>query len=340
MCRLNVLKIMGLGLIVLVLLNSTTLGAQKKVVIKIATIAPDGSAWMQLFNELNADLKAKTDNRIRFRIYPGGVLGDEKDMLRKMYIGQIHGAALLAPGLSTIMKGVNVTQVPFLFETYDEVDYVLTKMDAFFKKGFENKGYVLMGWSEGGFVRMMSTVPINTLSDLKKAKVWTWSDAPIAQAIFDEAKISAIPLSIPDVLLGLQTDMIQVVYAPPAGAISLQWFVRTKYMTDVPLMYLAGGIVIKKQVLNAIPKADLQLMTESIDRYMTKMKDVIRKQNHEAITVMEKHGMKILKPAREEIEKFKSLSNAAMKRLGNKVLSKDVLNVVYGHLQAYRKEKK
>jgi len=331
---------MGLGLMVLLFLNSTTLGAQKKVVIKIATIAPDGSAWMQLFNELNADVKAKTDNRVRFRIYAGGVLGDEKDMLRKMYIGQIHGAALLAPGLSTLMKAVNVTQVPFLFETYDEVDYVLTKMDAFFKKGFEDKGYVLMGWSEGGFVRMMSTVPINTLSELKKAKVWTWADAPIAQAIFDEANISAIPLSIPDVLLGLQTDMIQVVYAPPAGAISLQWHVRTKYMTDVPLMYLAGGIVIKKKVLNAIPKADLQLLTESIDSYMTKIKDVIRKQNHEAITVMEKHGVKILKPAREEIQKFKSLSNAAMQRLGNKVLSKDVLNEVYGHLEAYRKEKK
>ena len=331
---------MGLGLIVLVLLSSTTLGAQKKVVIKIATIAPDGSAWMQLFNELNADLKAKTDNRVRFRIYAGGVLGDEKDMLRKMYIGQIHGAALLAPGLATLMKEVNVTQVPFLFETYDEVDYVLTKMDAFFKKGFEDKGYVLMGWSEGGFVRIISTVPINTLSELKKAKVWTWADAPIAQAIFDEANISAIPLSIPDVLLGLQTDMIQVVYAPPAGALSLQWHVRTKYMTDVPLMYLAGGIVIKKKVLNAIPKADLQLMTESIDSYMTKMKDVIRKQNQEAITVMEKHGVKILKPAREEIQKFKSLSNAAMQRLGNKVLSKDVLNEVYGHLEAYRKEKK
>jgi len=340
MGRLNVLKIMGLGLMVLLFLNSTTLGAQKKVVIKIATIAPDGSAWMQLFNELNADVKAKTDNRVRFRIYAGGVLGDEKDMLRKMYIGQIHGAALLAPGLATLMKEVNVTQVPFLFETYDEVDYVLTKMDAFFKKGFEDKGYVLMGWSEGGFVRMMSTVPINTLSELKKAKVWTWADAPIAQAIFDEANISAIPLSIPDVLLGLQTDMIQVVYAPPAGAISLQWHVRTKYMTDVPLMYLAGGIVIKKKVLNAIPKADLQLLTESIDSYMTKIKDVIRKQNHEAITVMEKHGVKMLKPAREEIQKFKSLSNAAMKRLGNKVLSKDVLNEVYGHLEAYRKEKK
>lgn len=340
MGRLNVLKIMGLGLMVLLFLNSTTLGAQKKVVIKIATIAPDGSAWMQLFNELNADVKAKTDNRVRFRIYAGGVLGDEKDMLRKMYIGQIHGAALLAPGLSTLMKAVNVTQVPFLFETYDEVDYVLTKMDAFFKKGFEDKGYVLMGWSEGGFVRMMSTVPINTLSKLKKAKVWTWSDAPIAQAIFDEANISAIPLSIPDVLLGLQTDMIQVVYAPPAGAISLQWHVRTKYMTDVPLMYLAGGIVIKKKVLNAIPKADLQLLTESIDSYMTKIKNVIRKQNHEAITVMEKHGVKILKPVREEIQKFKSLSNAAMQRLGNKVLSKDVLNEVYGHLEAYRKEKK
>lgn len=340
MGRVNVLRILGLGIIILALLSSTTLGAQKKLVIKIATIAPDGSAWMKVFSELNADLKAKTDNRVRFRIYPGGVLGDEMDMLRKMHIGQIHGAALLAPGLSTLMKDINVTQVPFLFETYDEVDYVMAKMETFFKQGFEDKGYVLMGWSEGGFVRMMSTVPINTLTELKKAKVWTWEEAPIAQAIFDEAKISAIPLSIPDVLLGLQSDMIQVVYAPPAGAISMQWFVRTKYMTDVPLMYLAGGIVIKKRILNKIDKADLKIMTETIDRHMIKLKDVIRKQNQEAITVMEKHGVTILKPTREEIEKFKTLSNRAMQRLGNKEMSKDVLKELYGHLEAYRKGKK
>ena len=340
MSKLNILRIMSLGLIACALLNSTSFGAEKKIVIKLATIAPEGSAWMRVFNELNADLKAKTENRVRFRIYPGGVLGDEKDMLRKMFIGQIHGAALLAPGLSTLMRDVNVTQVPFLFETYDEVDYVLSQMEAHFKKGFEDKGYVLMGWSEGGFVRMMSTVPINTLSELIKAKVWTWEEAPIAQAIFDEAKISAIPLSIPDVLLGLQSDMIQVVYAPPAGAISLQWFVRTKYMTDVPLMYLAGGIVIKKRVLSKISKTDLQIMSETIDHHMIKLKDVIRKQNQEAMAVMEKHGVKILKPTREEIDKFKTLSNKAMQRLANDEMSKDVLNEVYGHLEAYRKDKK
>ena len=340
MGRVNELRILGLGIIILALLSSTTLGAQKKLVIKIATIAPDGSAWMKIFSELNADLKAKTDNRVRFRIYPGGVLGDEMDMLRKMHIGQIHGAALLAPGLSTLMKDINVTQVPFLFETYDEVDYVMAKMENFFKKGFEDKGYVLMGWSEGGFVRMMSTVPINTLTELTKAKVWTWEEAPIAQAIFDEAKISAIPLSIPDVLLGLQSDMIQVVYAPPAGAISMQWFVRTKYMTDVPLMYLAGGIVIKKRILNKIAKADLKIMTETIDSHMIKLKDVIRKQNQEAIAVMEKHGVTILKPTREEIEKFKTLSNRAMQRLGDEEMSKDVLKELYGYLEDYRKGKK
>ena len=340
MGRLSVLKIMGLGVIVLILLNTTTLGAQKNVVIKIATLAPDGSAWMKVFNELNEDLKARTDNRVSFRIYPGGVLGDEKDMLRKMMIGQIHGAVLSAPGLSTIVKAMNVTQVPFLFETYGEVDYVLTKMDGFFKKAFEDKGYALLGWSEGGFVRLMSTVPINTLSDLKQSKVWTWEEAPIAQAIFDEANISAVPLSIPDVLLGLQTDMIQVVYAPPAGAISLQWFVKTKYLTDVPLMYLAGGIVVKKQILTSISKADMQVMTESIDRYMIKLTKVIRKQNQEAIQVMEKHGVQILNPTREEIEKFKALSSKAMQRLGNEDLPKEILKEVYGYLETYRKEKK
>ena len=340
MRKIVVIKMIGIGFFVLFLINSAVIGAQKGVVIKIATLAPEGSAWMQVFNELNAEVMAKTQKTVRFRIYPGGVLGDETDMLRKMQIGQIHGAALSAPGLSMIFREVDVFQVPFLFETYDEVDHLLIKMDAFLREGLEKNGYVLLGWSEAGFVRLMSTIPVTTLSGLKKLKVWTWADAPMAKTIFDEAQISAIPLSIPDVLLGLQTGLVEVVYAPPAGAISLQWFTRVKYIIDVPLIYLAGGIVIKKNVYEKIPRAARDMMMESIKNHLAKLKTVIRKQNREAIHVMEKHGVKILIPSGEEVEKWKRLSNKAMQRLGRKDLSKKVLDEALTYLEQYRKVKK
>jgi TRAP-type C4-dicarboxylate transport system substrate-binding protein len=220
--------------------------------IKIATLAPEGSSWINTFHAIDAEVRAKTDKQIGFKFYPGGVLGDEKDMLRKMHIGQIHAAALTSAGLSAIFSEMDVFQIPFLFESHSEVDYIIEEMDAFFQKGIDENGYILLGWSEGGFVRLMSTTPIATLDDLRRAKVWTWEDSPMTKVIFDQANVSAIPLSVPDVLVGLQTGLVDVVYAPPSGAIVLQWFTKTKYMTDVNLIYLIGGLVMQKNLFHKL----------------------------------------------------------------------------------------
>ena len=326
-------------LVLLLLIATAGNAAAKTTVIKLATLAPEGSAWTEIFSNLNTELKEKTNNGVRLKIYPRGFLGDEKDMIRKMYVGQIHGAVLTSAGLSTIFSEMDVFQIPFLFKTYDEVDYVLDKMDRFFKKGFEDKGYILPAWTEGGFIRLMSTKPMASLDDLKKAKVWTWEDAPMAKAIFDEAGISAIPLSLPDVQVGLQTGLVEVVYAPPSGAISLQWFTKTKFMTDLPLMYLIGGIVIKKNIFKKLPSDHRQILLELCSKYMDQLKLVVRQENQDAIKVMSKHGVKLIQPSKEEIKEFKEVSSRAMNRQIGKSFSKKIKDEVIGYVEEYRKSK-
>jgi len=326
----------GIALVALLPIFTGGNAAAKTTVIKLATLAPEGSAWIEIFNDLNVELKEKTNNGVRLKIYPGGVLGDEKDMIRKMFVGQIHGAVLTSAGLSSIFHEMDVFQIPFLFKTYDEVDYVLKKTDGFFKKGFEDKGYILPAWSEGGFIRLLSTKPIASLDALRNAKIWTWEDAPMAKAIFKEAGISAIPLSLPDVLVGLQTGLVEVVYAPPSGAISLQWFTKTKFMTDVPLMYLIGGIVIKKSVFKKLSPAHRQTLLGLSAKYMDQLKLVIRKENQEAIRVMSKHGVKLIRPSEEQINEFKDISTRAMNRQIGKSFSKKVKDEVSGYVEEYR----
>ncbi len=331
--------ILGCCFLIPLLFGASAWGA-KKHVIKIATLAPEGSAWMQTFQQLKTEVSEKTGGSVQLKIYAGGVLGDEKDMLRKMHIGQIQGAVLSAPGLANIFKDLDVFQIPFLFNSYEEVDYILGSMDAYFREGLASSGYILMGWSEGGFVRLMSTVPVRTLDDLKNVKVWAWENAPMSKAILDEANISAIPLSIPDVLIGLQTGLVEVVYAPPAGAISLQWFTRVQYMTDLPLSYLAGGVVVKRNTFDQLPESLREGIRESFARHTAEMKTQIRNQNHEAIQVMQKHGIKLLKPAEADVLQFKALSRRAMQRLSSDILSQKIINEVSGYLEQYRKTKK
>ncbi len=340
MNKRRIIKKIGLSLGILVYMILPLNSAAKQVRIKIATLAPEGSPWIKTFNALNAELRKKTDNQVRLKIYPGGVLGGEKDMLRKMYIGQIHGAVLTSATLSALFKEIDVFQIPFLFQTPAEVDYVLSKMTDFFRKGFEKKGYRLLAWSEGGFVRLMSTSPVDTLAKLKKLKVWTWEDAPMAKAIFDQAGVSAIPLSVPDVLVGLQTGLVDVVYAPPTGAIALQWFTKTKYLTDVPLIYLMGGIVIKISHLKKITAAHRNVLQNSFRAHANRLKHVIRKQNQEALRVMADHGVKILHPSNAEIEKFKKLSQKALQNMHTTTFSAEVKDEIEAHLETYRRTQK
>lgn len=315
-------------------------GEEKGNVIKIATLAPEGSSWTKVFQRLNEEVKKKTDQRVQFRIYPGGVLGDERDMIRKMKIGQIHGAALTSGGLSAMNKELDILQIPFLFQTYEEVDAVLNRMDSLFRKGFEENGYVLLGWPEAGFLYLLSTVPVSSVADLKKAKVWIWEESPMSKAIFDEAGVSAIPLSVPDVLVGLQTGLVQVIYAPPTGAISLQWFTKVKYMTDVPLVYLTGGLVVNKETFRKISANDQRMILEAFQHHMDQLRTLTRNENRDAVQVMTKQGVKIVTPSKEHIEEFKKLSDKAMGRIAGQTFSKKVREEVSSILENLRKGKK
>lgn len=330
-------RLMGLSLLTFLLLISSALGAEKTLIIKMATLAPEGSSWVKTINALNAEVMKRSENRVQFKIYPGGVLGDETDMLRKTKIGQIQGAALTSAGLSSVFPEYDVLEVPFLFQKYEEVDHILTKMDSFFKKGVDNNGYVMLGWSEAGFIYLMSTVPISGVSDLRKAKVWILEDSSIAKAVFQEAGVKGIPLSVTDVLVGLQTGLVEVVYIPPSGAISLQWFTKIKYITDLPLLYLAGAILIKKETFKEIPSTFQPVLMEIAQRHLNQLKTAIRNENQDALQVMAKQGIKMITPSREQIEEFKKLSNRAMAHPGNQSFTKKTLEEATSLLESYRK---
>jgi TRAP-type C4-dicarboxylate transport system substrate-binding protein len=185
----------------------------------------------------------------------------------------------------------------------------------------------------------MSTMPVATIEDLRKSKVWVWEEAPMARAIFKEAGVSGIPLSMPDVLVGLQTGLVDVVYAPPAGAISLQWFTRTKYITDVPLMYITGTIIVRKKAFDRLSADDQAIVREAFDRQQERMKKTVRAENRSALKVMVAGGTQLMEVSEEEMEKFKDITNRALKQPGSASFSQETLHQVNAHLQSFRQEK-
>jgi TRAP-type C4-dicarboxylate transport system substrate-binding protein len=197
-----------------------------------------------------------------------------------------------------------------------------------------------LGWSEAGFTYLLSTVYVSGVSELRKAKVWIWQESPMARAIFHEAGVAAIPLSLPDVLVGLQTGMVDVVYAPPTVAIALQWFTRVKYLVDVPLSYIGVGVVLRKDVFKKLSAASQGIILESFQRNLDRLKMQTRRENQEAIKVMQSNGVKIVNPSKDQIAEFKELSDKALSHFTNQTFSTKVLEQATAILEAYRKGKK
>jgi len=314
--------------------------AKDEYVIKLATLAPEGSPWMNTLHKINGELSKKTNGTVRLKAYPGGVLGEDRDMFRKIRIGQIQAGGFTGSGLCLVNSDITVMATPFLFNDYGEVDYVLGKMEGRFKRGFENEGYVLLGWSEIGFVYLLSNVSVTSMEELRKARVWSLEGDPLATPVLRKAGVTPIPLGIPDVLMALQTNLIDVVYSPPLAAIALQWFTKVKYMTNLPLIYSIGGVLVSKEVFGKIPSNLQEIIKEVFQHYTSLLNERTRRDNDDAITVMAKQGIKLVTPTNEQTEGFKRISLKAVDELVGSVFSRDVFTEVRSHLDQYRKTRK
>jgi len=306
--------------------------------IKFATLAPEGSTWMKVMHDLDDELRAATENRVGFKFYPGGVQGDEKDVLRKMRIGQIHAGGFTGFGLGAVATDFRAIEVPFMFKSLDEVDYVRAEMDDYFVDLFDEKGYVLLGWADVGFVYLFSNTPIRDPEELREAKMWTWSGDKLAELFFEAFHVSPIPLALPDVLTSIQMGVINAVYAPPLACIALQWFTRVKYMTDVPITYGFGAVLASKKALSQLSAEDMETLESLTRKYCDELITKTREQNEEALTEIKGEGIEILVVDDATKQEFFTTGRAAWKNGIGNLYSEAILDRVSGLVDAYRAE--
>jgi len=318
-------------------LIANSVAAQPNHLLKIATLAPEGSSWAKVLRTIDADVRRETNGNVGFKIYPGGVQGDEKVVLRKMRIGQLHGGNFGGQGVSQTLPDVLALQMPFLFDSYAEVDYVLEKMDAFYRQGYEERGYVFLGWADIGFVHILSQQPVATLEDMSDQKVWQLPDEPLTSVLFRLAGVTSVPLNIPDVLLGLQTNLIDVVYASPSATIVLQWFTRAKYVTQLPINYTLGALLIDKRTFDKISAADREHIHRIARQHMAALNQRNRRENDEAMTVLQANGLSLVEVNPKDVETFEGLVASAEAELVGRAFSREAHEQIARHLQDFRR---
>jgi TRAP-type C4-dicarboxylate transport system substrate-binding protein len=323
----------------LLLVTSSAVFSQQYT-IKFATIAPEGSTWMNVMKEYDAAIRKESGGRIGFRIYSAGVQGDEKSVLRKIRAGQLHSGGFTGVGMGEIAPKVRILDSPFLVRNIDEVDMLYKQFGGEFEQAFEEGGYVLLGWAEVGFVHVFTSTPIRKTEDLKGLKMWTWEGDPIAETAFRTLGINPIPLSFIDVMTSLQTGLIDAFYTTPYAAIALQWYTRVKYMVDVPLADAAGAVLISKKYYDQLPKDLQDILLRNGRQYITKLTLLGRKDNSDSMAELKKRGITMLTATEKDLQDYVEVGRKARRALVGKLFSEDFLNRVETSVADYRKTHK
>lgn len=307
-----------LSFVLLVAAGQGYAAAGKTYELKFATLAPAGTTWVKLLEEWADNVKQQSNGRLVFKIYPGGVQGDEPDVLKKIRFGQLHGGAFTGYGIGRIFSPARVLELPFLFDNICEIDYVREQLMPEIEQGYRDNGYEMLGWMEVGYVYFFSRKPIRSLADLNEARLWYWQGDPLGKAFFDASGLSPVPLSIIDVYTSLSTGMIDTVYAPPLGALALQWFSRTKYITNVPMANGIGSLVVSRRFFQGLPQ-DLQLLLKRTGQETgEKLVAATRHDNEEALSVLQEHGLVLVEGDADLVgEEIRAISDKAGQTLVN-----------------------
>ncbi len=323
----NIFKTIALILTVSFLsFNPATVSAKT---IKIATISPEGTYWMKQMRAGAAEIKKKTEGRVKFKFYPGGVMGNDDSVLRKMHIGQLHGGAITIGSLSQSTPDTSIYGLPFLFSSIEDAEQIRKTSDPMLNKKMEESGYICLGIAQGGFTYLMSKQQINSLEDLKNQKSWVPEKSDVGLSVYSYIGVTPISLPLSDVLTGLQTGLINTIITSPIGALALQWHTHVEYVVDLPLNYLAAMMVIDKKVFDSLSEDDQAIVREVMGKVYKRIDEQNKGDNVAARQALINQGVKFVKLSDKEKEEWDKLGVSVTNEMVEKYqYSKDLYKAV------------
>ena len=300
----------------------------RKTIIKMATLAPEGTPWHALIAKMGERWKEETNGNVRLRIYPGGIVGDERDMIRKMRIGQIHGAAISAEGLSEVNPQYTYCFIPLFFQGYEDIDFIRNQIKDDLVSGAEENGVKVLTMVDVGWVYWFTKDPVITPDDLKSQKIWTWAGDYKTAKLWDEAGFNAIPLSVPDVHSSLQTGLVNAMAFPPLYVAANQYFGITSNMLNMKWGILTAALVIDLKIWNRIKPKYQKIMQKVSDEIGLEYQLNNRKEEDDAVEVMKEYGLKVNDLSPEQLSEWNILVESMYPLIRGNIVQEEIFDRV------------
>lgn len=267
--------------------------AEAQQVIKMATLVPEGSAWMRELRTAAREVQDGTKGRVQLKFYPGGVMGSDTVVLRKIHLGQLQGGVLASSDLAAIHPDAAVYSLPFLFSDWSQAERARRQVDPLLARGFEAKGLKMLAASNVGFAYLMSSKELRTRADITSARLWIPQSDEIAERTFRLGGVSPIMLPLGDVFTSLQTGLVDTVANTPSGTVALQWHGKMRTMVDLPVSFVVGYVVMDMKPWNKLAPPDQAVVAGAFRNAAKRLDGNVRRDDDAALAAMKKQGLKV-----------------------------------------------
>ena len=328
------------ALLILLSLLGATLSSPVKAAdlqLRMGTLAPKNSLYHRQLLELGEAWRAAQGGASKYVVYPDGSQGGEAEMARRMRIGQLQGALLSVVGLREIEPSISALQnLPLLFRSWEELDYVREKMRPAMEKKFLDKGFVVLGWGDAGWVRFFSKDAAVRPDDYKRMKFFAWGSELEQQAIMKSLGYTPVPLETADILPSIQTGMINVVPSTPYFALASQVYSTAPHMLEINWAPIVGALVVTTKAWDAMTPVAQQALRTAGEKAGLNMRLQARREVDEAVDAMKKRGLIVHKPNAAEMQEWNALAESLYPRIRGTTVPADTFDEVFKQVKAYR----
>jgi TRAP-type C4-dicarboxylate transport system substrate-binding protein len=313
--------------------------AQARILVRMATLVPDGSSWHLILKETAESWKQVSGGRVTVRLFPGGVAGDDPDVVRKMRLGTLSAGVLTSVGVAEIDKSVYAMGIPLMYDSYEEVYWVLEKMRPNLEATLEAKGFVVLNWADGGWVRFFTKKPVAVPDDLRKLKLFSWAGDAEAVEVWRSAGFNPVPLPSTEISTALQTGLVEALGSPPQVAVISQFFTHARYMTDLRWQLLLGATIITKSTWERIP-ADLRPeLLRVAQEAGTRLRKEVRDAEGRDVEAMKKRGLTVVPVSAAQKAQWQKLTESMYPVIREKIVPPEAFDEAMRYRDEYRKQR-
>ena len=323
----------------LALLLAISLPARAQVVVKMATLVPENSKYHLILKEMIDRFQRATQGRVTVRLYPGSVAGDDQDVVRKMRLGSLNAGLLTSSGVQAIDPTVMALQVPMLYSSYEEIDHVLAVYGPKVEASMASKGFVVLAWADGGWVRFFTKTPVRTPDDLKPLKLFAWGNDTDALEIWKGAGFNPVPLPSTEISTALQTGLVSALPTTPTAAVLLQWYQHAKNMTDVKWGLLLGAMLVSRSTWDKISPEDQTAFRAAAAEAGARLRTEARASEERDIAAMKARGLNVVAVDAKAEAAWRAAAEAAYPKVRGKIVPEAAFDEARKILADYRAKK-